>query len=358
LTEGKFAVVHLELVGETRTRKEMLELLALMQGPSSHPLSATLVQAAKKEGVSVPVDVTVQQHTILKGEGATAVVHGKATYVGNRRLFERVGMYEKLAKAEQDLAEDWSAEGGSVGFLGVEGEGIIGSFCMTDTVRPEARRAIQLLRRRGIEVLMLTGDGDGAAKAVGKQVGIPEHQVHSQLLPEDKLHFVGSLKRPAPSYSFGICRKQPRVLFCGDGVNDGPALAVADIGVSMGEGAALAMEMSDVTLMDSSLEKIPYIIQMGSRVMHTIQENILLSLGCKVVVVTLTFCGKMTLLYAIASDVGVMLIVTLNGMKLLPDVTNDSVQDELMHETSERFPLKHGGRLPVPALPTSELEIV
>lgn len=101
-------------------------------------------------------------------------------------------------------------------------------------------------------------------------------------------------------------------------VNDGPALSVSDIGVSMGEGAALAMEMSDITLMDSNLDKLAYVVDLGRKVVITIRENILLSLTCKIVVVALTFLGKMTLLYAIASDVGVMLIVTLNGMKVLP----------------------------------------
>ena len=99
---------------------------------------------------------------------------------------------------------------------------------------------------------------------------------------------------------------------------DGPALAVADIGVAMGEGAALAMEMSDVTLMDSKLDKLLFSIKMGTKVIMTVQENIAFSVAAKVIVITLTFGGKMTLLGAIASDVGVMLLVSINGMKLLP----------------------------------------
>jgi Cd2+/Zn2+-exporting ATPase len=141
-------------------------------------------------------------------------------------------------------------------------------------------------------------------------------------LPEDKLHFVGSLKRPQPK-NFAVCREKRYVLFCGDGVNDAPALAVADVGVSMGEGAAMAMEMSDITLMDSKLTKLSYVIKMGRRVLRTVQENIWISLVAKTAVVGLTFAGKMTLLIAIAADVGIMLVVTLNGMKLLPSKNFD-----------------------------------
>ena len=106
-------------------------------------------------------------------------------------------------------------------------------------------------------------------------------------------------------------------------MNDAPALAVADIGASMGEGAAMAMEMSDVTLMDSNLTKLSYAIKMGRRVLRTVKENIFISLAAKLVVVGLTFLGRMTLLLAIAADVGIMLVVTVNGMKLLPSKTFD-----------------------------------
>ena len=325
ITEGKFAVSGMEVIGASRTRSEMLALLAVMEAPSSHPLAATLVKAAEEEGIVVPKSMEVKDHTVLKGEGVSATINGKKVYVGNDRLFSRIGMYEQLPENYKALAEEWGTQrGGTVGFIGIDGDGIIGSYCVTDVVRPEAKEAIAALQFAGINVVMLTGDGKGAANAVAQQVGLSESAVHSQLLPEDKLHFVGSLKYPSQGNSFGLFRQQPRVLFCGDGVNDAPALAIADVGVSMGEGAALAMEMSDVTLMDSNLSKIVFMREMGSRVLNTIRENILLSLFCKLAVVVLTFGGYMTLLYAIASDVGVMLLVTVNGMKLLPGIGDRS----------------------------------
>lgn len=310
-----------------------MELLALMEAPSSHPLSATLVTAAKQEGVSIPKDAVVRNHTILKGQGVEAVINEKKVYVGNKRLFERIGMYSTLPGKYQNLAEEWSHAGGTVGFIGIGGQGIVGAFCVKDAVRDEAKDVVASLFQARIDVLMLTGDGDGAAKAVAKQIGLSDDAVHSQLLPEDKMHFVGSLishksMRCAP------CRPQSLVLMCGDGVNDAPALAVADVGVSMGEGAALAMEMSDVTLMDSNLHKLVYSIKMGIRVLRTIRENIVMSLLVKLVVVGLTFAGKMTLLLAIVADVGTMLLVTLNGMKLLPGLKEEKEQLNALRKSS------------------------
>jgi Cd2+/Zn2+-exporting ATPase len=344
LTNGQFSVSHLENIGTNYSRKEMLELLALMEAPSSHPLSATLVIAARKEGVSVPREAEVTRHSILKGEGVEAIIDDKKVYVGNKRLFKRIGMYESLPQKYKDLAEDWNQEGGTVGFIGVGGTGIVGSFCVSDMVRPEAKDVVRSLKQVGIEVMMLTGDGDGAARAVAEKVGIPDNDVHCQLLPEDKLHFVGSMVEPTPTRC-AVCRPRALVLMCGDGVNDAPALAVADVGVSMGEGAALAMEMSDVTLMDSNLRKLLYSIKMGIKVLLTIRENIVLSLLAKLIVVGLTFAGYMTLLIAIAADVGIMLLVTLNGMKLLPGLKDERVQLRSMTVKSS----KHYSEVPKPS---------
>lgn len=318
LTKGKFSVMNLELTGTSKTRSQMLQLMVLMQDRSSHPISASMVQAAKEEGIQMPPNTSITNHRILKGEGIAAEVNGNPVYVGNRHLFERLNMYDQLPLTHKELVNSWASTGGTVGFIGTAEDGIFGMFCVKDAIREEAKAVVKGLREAHIDTMICTGDSDAAAQAVAKELGIPRGAVYSQLLPEDKLHLVGSLKTSQPK-TLALCRAKRYVLFCGDGVNDAPALAVADIGVSMGEGAAIAMEMSDITLMDSQLTKLSYAIKMGRRVLRTVKENILISLAAKFAVVVWTFQGKMTLFLAIAADVGIMLLVTLNGMKLLPN---------------------------------------
>jgi len=337
ITTGKFALSHLELIGERRSRKEVLELLSLMEAPSSHPLSACLVSAAKEEGVTMPDKVSLRDHTILKGEGVSANVDGKKVYVGNERLFNRIGMYN-ISTEEVEAAKEWSEEGGTVGYIGIEGVGIIGMFCVKDTIRDEAEAVISFLQQSGIEVIMLTGDGDGAAQAVGKEIGLTESCIKSQLLPEDKLHYVSSLKGSSTNNHASISGKKKLILMVGDGVNDAPALSVADVGVAMGEGASLAMEMSDVTLMDSNLSKLLFSMNMGQKVIKTVKENIATACLVNLVAVVLTFMGKMTLLWAIISDVGVMLLVTLNGMKLLSSRTIARIEQKTPKEKKSMLP--------------------
>jgi len=325
ITTGRFSLSHLDLVGNLKSRKELLELLAIMEAPSSHPLSACLVSAAKEEGVAIPADVSLTDHTILQGEGVTANVDGKKVYVGNERLFKRLDMYN-ISPDHMEAAKKWSEEGATVGYIGIEGLGIIGMFCVKDTIRDEAYDVISSLHQSGIEVIMLTGDSEGAAQAVGREIGLAKTSIHSQLLPEDKLHYVSGLKGSSANKHPSLSGKKKLILMVGDGVNDAPALSVADVGVAMGEGASLAMEMSDVTLMDSNLSKLLFSMKLGAKVITTVKENIAFSILVNLIAIVLTFMGKMTLLWAIVSDVGVMLLVTLNGMKLLSNRTIDAIE--------------------------------
>lgn len=316
LTEGKFRLLHLDVIGKWKTRDEVLEILASVESHSSHPLAATLVDAAKQEGVFSSASI-VTDHTVLKGEGIVAKVEGVRTYVGNSRLFQRINLFSSLNSTDKEKALAWSEKGGTVGFLGIHDVGIIAMYCVADKVREEAGQVVESLLNDDINVFMLTGDANGSANTVAKELGLPQENVRSSFLPEDKLHFVANLlgfsKRKSSAWT-----KRELLLFCGDGINDAPALSIADVGVAMGEGASLAMEMSDVTLMDSNLTKLLFSMTIGMKVIATVHENIAISVAVKVVVIALTFAGRMTLLGAIASDVGVMLLVSINGMKLLP----------------------------------------
>jgi Cd2+/Zn2+-exporting ATPase len=263
--------------------------------------------------------MTAKDHTQLAGEGVTANVNDVQVHVGNERLMSRLGLFDALSEDHKNMVQSWASLGGTVAFLSIEGAGIVCAFCVADAIRPEAASVMDSLHRLGIETIMLTGDNHDAALAIGEQVGLGPEEIRSELLPEDKLTIVSEMKQDVPHSS--ICanpfRPHGLVLMCGDGVNDGPALAISNVGVAMGAGAALAMETADVTLLDSQLDKLVYSICMGKKVIRKIFENMTFSIVVKAVVAGFAFAGYAQLWAAIACDVGAMLIVTLNGMTLL-----------------------------------------
>ena len=162
-------------------------------------------------------------------------------------------------------------------------------------------------------------------QCIGQKIGMNESDITSELLPTEKLQLISELKTDTSNSNplLSLFFAKPRlVLMCGDGVNDAPSLVVANVGVAMGEGAALAMETADVTLMDSNLTKLSYSIKMGKRVIQKIRENVVFSIVVKVAVLWLTLTNRVGLWAAIGSDVGSMIVVTLNGMALLPKKEN------------------------------------
>lgn len=303
-----------------------------MEENASHPLAAALISAARNDNVTtIPEEWSIQDHQILDGEGVTATINDDKVYVGNFRLFERLGLLKSLPKEEISQATEWMQNGCTVGFLSIEGLGIVASYCVADSVRSEANDVVRGIQELGIEPVMLTGDNHKAALHIGANVGLRIENIKSQLLPQDKLKYIeeavsqsndGSRNRSC--LSFG--RRNDLILMCGDGVNDAPALALADIGVAMGAGAAIAMESADATLLDSDLRKLLYLVKLSKRVTRTIIENVTFSLAAKAAVMALTFAGYTSLWAAIGSDVGAMLIVTANGMKLLP--SRRSIRDK------------------------------
>merc|ERR1712038_433719 len=289
-----------------------------------------LVSAAKSEGVSIPKQWSIQNHHILDGEGVGAKINGVDVYVGNMRLFERLGMLNRIPKEELDVARSWMENGFTVGFVSVEGDGIIGSYCVADSIRKEASEVLESIRGLGIDPIMLTGDNDKAATYIGRCVGLKTEDIKSQMLPHEKLEYIQSILTISNDSREESCcslqRRSDLIMMCGDGVNDAPALAMSDVGVAMGAGAAIAMESADVTLLDSDLCKLLKLVELSKHVARTIVENIVFSLFVKAVVMGLTFTGHANLWAAIGSDVGAMLIVTTNGMKLLP--SKDSIKSQ------------------------------
>ena len=317
LTKGEFALLHLNCFG-TMKRVDVLGYLALVEERASHPIAEAIVAAVKNEGVTVPTNVLLKDLTELEGEGVTAMAGDVRLYVGNQRLFDRIG-FNIPEEALRDT-KSWVKLGGTVGYLGVEGYGVVCAYCCADSPREESAAVLQTLKEDGIEVVMLTGDNRDAALLIGAQIGLEESDIKYELLPEDKLVIIGDMmeKKKSKGLVSSCFKESELVMMCGDGINDAPALAKCDIGLAMGAGAALAMETSDLTLLDSNLEKLLYSIKMGKDVSRKIRENIIFSVVTKVIVVILTFSGYSSLWAAIAVDVGSMLIVTLNGMTLLP----------------------------------------
>jgi len=384
LTYGLFHVQHLEIIEQEKNvlfkPDQILSLLAQMEELSAHPLSHAIVNAArekvKDKGDENLLSYSMANHTVLAGEGITAIINNEyPAFVGNERLFQRLELLQTLKDEHFNQISEWKKDGSSVGFFGVQDVGILAMYCVSDRIRKEAPDVVNRLNSLNLELLMLTGDSENASRKVGRELGLDENSIKSQLLPEEKLEAVMALmnqeefdtgnsstiqtgflvndkyshsteqenkiEEPKSRCSCFPWKKRRRnlVLMVGDGLNDAPALTAVDVGVAMGSGATMAMEIADVTLMDSNLDKLVLAIEIGKKVNATILENIAFALLLKIIIVFLTVCGKMTLLGAIGCDVGGMLIVILNGMKLLSSMNthkniNDSSKINNKHKDS------------------------
>jgi len=332
LTAGEFKLLKLEVFGKKSKRKEVLQILALMEDRATHPLAKSLVDGIKAEWISIPNALVVKDHTFLAGEGIEGSINKKKVYVGNERLFRRLGMFESIPLTQRQEIESWDAMCGTIGFMSIGDQGIVCAYCVADAPRPEAALAIKELREMGLNVRMFTGDNRETALSIGSKIGMEKDEIMSELMPSQKLSLVNQLKvdttisNPLRDLFFA----KPRlVLMCGDGVNDAPSLVAANVGVAMGGGAALAMETADVTLMDSNLLKLCYSIKMGRKVIQKIRENVVFAIAVKLLVLGLTVTNHVGLWAAIGLDVGSMIVVTLNGMTLLPNKKESEKENAL-----------------------------
>jgi len=300
LTEGHPTVREVvPLSGHTV--EEVLAIAAAVELCSVHPLAKAVVRAADAQGIR---PVAAENFQAIKGKGATASIDGRTIWIGSHRLLEERGqetpeMHDKLEMMERD--------GSSVVVIG-KNEHVCGLIAVGDRIRPQAKAAVQQMRDAGIHrIVMLTGDNQGTADAIGREAGVDE--VQAELLPEDK---VAAIERLVCTFD--------QVAMIGDGVNDAPAMARASLGIAMGAvGTDAALETADVALMGDDLTHVAWLVRHSCRTLAIIRQNIFTSLGVKVAFVVLTFAGYASLWSAIAADMGASLLVIFNGLRLLRD---------------------------------------
>ena len=298
LTSGTSDVVDIRPLGEMSV-DDVLSVAASLESRSEHPIGRAIVQCAADRSVRTQ---TVDGFQSWPGRGAEARVGGNETLVGNHRLFEERG----LCTPEIHDGLDRLAQSGQSSVLVAQRGIAVGIIGVADRARASGRDAIDLLRLHGIErVVLLTGDGEAPARALARTLGMDE--VRAELLPSDKVRAVEDLRR-----AHGV------VAMVGDGVNDAPALAAADVGIAMGvAGSDVALETADVALMADELLKIPYAIRLSRATLRNIRANVGISIGLKAVFLVLTVTGVATLWMAILADTGASLLVIANGLRLL-----------------------------------------
>ena len=297
LTHGKPQQTDFAVLSDT-PEATVRRLAASLSSRSDHPVSQALAAAAVRDNVEFSA---VDDFSALPGRGVKGTIAGQQYQLGNHRLIHELGLCSNELEAQLDVLE---RQGKSLILL-VDTQQVLGLFAVADTLKESSRTAIAELHALGIRTLMLSGDNQHTAQAIATQLGIDE--VHGELLPEDKLKAIES--------KLGAYGKVGMV---GDGINDAPALARADIGFAMGAaGSGTAIETADIALMDDDLRKLPRFIQLSRDTHAILIQNITLALGIKALFLALTLSGFGTLWMAVFADMGSSLLVVANGLRML-----------------------------------------
>ncbi len=298
LTHGQPVVVDVVPLNN-HSETELLERAAALEVHSNHPLAQAIVRKANEMGIGVPA---ADEFEIVQGKGARGIVNGKMFWLGSHRYLEERKQETREVHEQLQTLQD---SGRSIVVIGND-EHVCGFFSLADTVRSETKGILAELHTEGIEnVAMLTGDNQGTADAIAREVGIDS--VHAELLPENKVEIVEQL-----------VKEYEHVAMVGDGVNDAPALARSSLGIAMGAvGTDAAIETADVALMSDDLSKLAWLIRHSKKTLAIIRQNIWFSLGVKLLFVVLTFGGYASLWAAIAADMGASLLVIANSLRLL-----------------------------------------
>lgn len=303
LTKGVFEVEKVQPAdafkagedAETR-KKELLRLAAAAESNSSHPISLSLRKAAEESFGFRTEDVQIKELTELAGHGVSAVIDGHKVLAGNHKLMDKEG-----------LASESSDEAGTVVYVAVDGA-YAGYILIADQIKDDAGEAVSGLKGRGIITVMLTGDSRAAAESVGNKLGLD--RVYSQLLPEDKVNKVCELLEEKS--------EKGKLMFVGDGINDAPVLARADVGVAMGGlGSDAAIEAADIVIMDDRPSKLLDLMKISKKTLAIVKQNIVFALGIKLLVLVLSAVGLASMWAAVFADVGVSMIAIINSMRAL-----------------------------------------
>ncbi len=294
LTEGRLAVTDVVPFGDSL--EDVLGVAASLESMSEHPIAKAIVVMAQEEGIKLK---QVENFSAVRGKGVVGTIDGKQFFVGNRTLSGN-----KSVSFPEKQAQELENEGKTVILVGGE-KGVMGLIALGDRVRSTSVSMISELRRRGIRTVMLTGDNQRTAHAIAQQTNIDEYR--AELLPQDKVTMVQTL-----SNSYGS------VAMVGDGVNDAPALAKANVGIAMGAiGSDVALETADIVLMHDDVSKIPYLINLSRKTMGIVKQNTIASIVLKLSLAILVFPGLITLWLAVAiGDMGLTLAVIANAMRI------------------------------------------
>ncbi|HZI29921.1 MAG TPA: heavy metal translocating P-type ATPase [Gemmatimonadaceae bacterium] len=267
LTLGEHRVVDIA-TAEGVTADDALRLAAAIERDSEHPIARAIVKSAGERSLSIPAS---SDFNYVAGRGVSATVEGRKVAGGGPNLLKELGVDPEPSL--RDAAERAASRGQSTIYL-IEGNRAIAAFAVADAIRPESKEAIRRLHAEGIEVVMITGDSEAVARAVAGELGID--QVLSQVLPEDKARRIEELQA-----------KGKKVAMVGDGVNDAPALTVADVGVAIGAGTQVAVEAGDVVLVRSDPRDVPRIVRLSRASYRKMIQNLWWAAGYNIVAIPL-----------------------------------------------------------------------
>jgi Cd2+/Zn2+-exporting ATPase len=296
ITEGKPKLVESSLIGDSSGNEAaVFAVAASIAGRSDHPVSKAIAEGLKSERGEVA------DFTALPGRGVQAAHAGQVYVLGNHRLIEERGLCTPSLEAELKRHE----EAGRTVTLLASDKAVLALFAVADTIKESSQAAVAELRSLGVVPVMLTGDNTATARTIGAHAGIED--VRGNLLPEEKLDAVKAMQQ-----------RYGAAAMTGDGINDAPALAQADIGFAMGgAGTDTAMEAADVVIMNDDLRRIPETIRLSRRAHSVLWQNITLALGIKAVFFVLAVFGSATMWMAVFADMGASLLVVANGLRLM-----------------------------------------